>query len=111
QPARLPPLPNLPTLSRVLDNYVALLHQRYADDALDLDLREEIDRVFRAPIELGVSLLAAEAAHLRDRHADHADAGERLLDVVQLERLDDGLDLLHLRPPRESRSRAPTRAS
>src|SRR2546422_8525949 len=52
-----------------------------------------------------VALLPAEASHLGDGHADHADRGQGLLDVVELERLDDGLDLLHLRPPRESRSR------
>src|SRR5260221_793128 len=43
--------------------------------------------------------------------ANHSDRGERLLDVVELERLDDGLDLLHLRPPPESRWGVPTRAS
>src|SRR5262249_23962783 len=64
-------------------------------DDLDLDLREEIDRVLAATIQLGVALLTAEAPHLVHGHADHADAGERLLDVVQLERLDDRLDLLH----------------
>jgi hypothetical protein len=40
-------------------------------------------------------LLPAEAANLGNRHADNADAGQRLLDVVELERLDDGFDLLH----------------
>src|SRR5207245_6655617 len=83
-------------LRRTGDAIDYLLHYDCYDDDRDLHLREEVDRVFRAPVELGVPLLAAEAAHLRDRHADHADAGERLLDVVQLERLDDGLDLFHL---------------
>src|SRR5882724_95537 len=72
-----------------------LLDEVVRHDDLDLDLREEVHRVLAAAIQLGVSFLAAEAAHLGHGHADHADAGERLLDVVQLERLDDRLDLLH----------------
>src|SRR5437762_422916 len=72
-----------------------LVHELVGYDDLDLDLREEVHRVLAAPIQLRVALLAAETAHLGDGHADHADAGERLLDVVQLERLDDRLDLLH----------------
>jgi hypothetical protein len=44
---------------------------------------------------LGVPLLPSEPAHLHHRHADHADLGERLFDVIELERLDDRLDLLH----------------
>src|SRR6266403_5461206 len=76
-----------------------LLDEVVRHDDLDLDLREEVHRVLAAAIQLGVSFLAAEAAHLGHGHADHADAGERLLDVVQLERLDDRLDLLHHGPP------------
>src|SRR5207245_3943347 len=55
----------------------------------------EVDGVLTAAVQLGVALLPAEAAHLGDRHADDADAGQGLLDVVQLERLDDRLDLFH----------------
>src|SRR6266404_8492852 len=76
-----------------------LLDEVVRHDDLDLDLREEVHRVLAAAIQLGVSFLAAEAAHLGHGHADHADAGERLLDVVQLERLDDRFDLLHRGPP------------
>src|SRR6266700_1481221 len=61
----------------------------------DLHLGQEVDGVLRAAIELGVALLPAEAAYLGHRHADDAHLGQRFLDVVQLERLDDGFDLLH----------------
>src|SRR3989338_3357252 len=82
-------------LGRARDHLGDLVDEVIRDDDLDLDLREEVDRVLAAAVELGVSLLSAEAAHLRHRHADDADAREGLLDVVELERLDDRLDLLH----------------
>ena len=69
-----------------------------ADDHLDLDLRQEIDDVLGAAIELGVSLLPPEALHFGDGQSRHADLGQRLTDLVQLERLHDRFDLLH-RPP------------
>src|SRR5438105_4743872 len=72
-----------------------LVHELVGYDDLDLDLREEVHGVLAAPVQLRVALLPAETAHLGDGHADHADAGERFLDVVQLERLDDRLDFLH----------------
>ena len=65
------------------------------DDQLDLDLRQEVDDVLGAAIELGVALLAAEALDLGDGEPGDADLGQRLADFVELERLDDGFDLLH----------------
>src|SRR6267142_4551601 len=66
---------------------------------LDLDLGEEVDRVLTAAVELGVALLATEPPNLGDRHADDPDAGQCFLDVVELERLDDGFDLFHVDLP------------
>src|SRR3989338_3853437 len=84
---------------RARDHLGHLVDEMVGNDALYLDLREEVARVPAAPVELRVPLLAPEAAHLGDRHADDADAREGLLDVVELERLDDRLDLLPLAPP------------
>jgi hypothetical protein len=42
-----------------------------------------------------VSLLPPEALNLGDRQAADADLGERFAYLVELERLDDGFDLLH----------------
>ena len=72
-----------------------LVDEVVGDDDLDLDLGQEVDGVLTAAVQLGVALLPAEPAHLGDRHADDPDAGQRLLHVVQLERLDDCLDLFH----------------
>jgi hydroxyethylthiazole kinase-like uncharacterized protein yjeF len=43
-----------------------------------------------------VALLAAEALHLDDGEALDADVLERFLHLIELERLDDGFDLLHV---------------
>src|SRR6185437_5258010 len=65
------------------------------DRGLDLDLGQEIDDVFSAAIELGVSFLPPEALDLGDGDALHADRGQGLPDLVQLERLDDRGDQFH----------------
>jgi hypothetical protein len=46
-----------------------------------------------------MTLLAAEALGFDDGHALEADFLERLFDVVQFERLDDGFDFLHRSTP------------
>src|SRR3972149_6735844 len=65
------------------------------DDDLDLHLREEVDDVLGAAIQLGVALLPAEPLDLRDREAGHPHLGERLAHLVELEWLDHRFDLLH----------------
>ena len=68
---------------------------RVLDDDLDLHLGDEVDRVLRPAVDLGVALLPAEAADLTDRQAVHPEGLQRLLDVLELERLDDRGDELH----------------
>src|SRR6202008_4021388 len=67
-------------------------------------LRQEVDDVFGAAIELGMSLLPTETLGFRDGNALQSDFLERFLHLVELERLDDGFDLLHLAPPGHCRS-------
>jgi len=55
----------------------------------------EVDHVLGTTVQLGVALLAAETLHFGDRDALHADFGQRLAHVVQLERLDDRHDQFH----------------
>src|SRR5512134_1024200 len=75
-------------------------YQVVGHDDFQLDLGEEVDHVFGAPVELGVPLLAAEPLDLGNGHAVDPDVVQGLLDLIQLERLDDRLDLLHGSPPR-----------
>ena len=62
---------------------------------LQLHLRNEVDRVLRTSVHLGVAALAAESLHLGDRQALHAELLHGRLHIVQLERLDDRNDELH----------------
>src|ERR1700730_7043973 len=82
-------------LRRARENGSDFIHETVRHHDLDLDLGEKVHRVLTATVELRMPLLPAEAADLRNRHADNAYPGQRLLDVIELERLDDGLDLLH----------------
>src|SRR5437588_986610 len=69
------------------------------DDNLDLDLRQKVDDVLGAAIELGMPLLAPEPLDLGDGEAGHADLGQGLADLVELKRLHDCFDFLHAWPP------------
>src|ERR1017187_7746528 len=67
-----------------------------ADDHLELYLRQEIHRVFAAPINLRVPLLPTEALDFADRHSFNPHLRQGVFDFFQLERLDDGFDLFHI---------------
>src|SRR5262249_5765181 len=62
---------------------------------LDFDLRQEAHRIFGAAIDLGVTLLPPVSLDLRHGHPVHADRGQSVADLVELERLDDGHDDFH----------------
>ena len=68
---------------------------RVLDHHLDLHLRQEVDHVLGAAVQLGVALLPAEALDLGHRQARHADVGQGLAHLFELEGLDDGGDLFH----------------
>src|SRR5207248_1675395 len=65
------------------------------DDDVQPHLGDEVDGVLRASVDLGVALLTAVAADLADGQALHTEGLQRLLDVVELERLDHRGDQLH----------------
>src|SRR6266478_5076067 len=62
------------------DRFQSLWHHLVRKHDLDLHFWQEVDDVLGAPVELGMSFLTPEPLHFG-----------------QLERLDDGLDLLHCR--------------
>jgi hypothetical protein len=65
-----------------------IIHHRF-----DLDLGQEVDDILRAPVQLGMALLAAESFYFRHCQARNADIGQRFTDFVKLERFDDCSDL------------------
>src|SRR5665213_2646492 len=81
------------------DRFDHAVDEIVADRRLDLYLRQEVDDVFRAAIELGMTFLAAEALDLGDGDSLDADRRQCLADLVELERLDDGSDKFHGGPP------------
>src|SRR4029079_7547103 len=83
------PVADLAGVGRLFDRLDHAIEQVALDRGLDLDLRQEIDDILRTAIELGVSFLPAETLDLGDGDALHADCGQGLPDLVQLERLDD----------------------
>ena len=93
-------------LRRLLDGLHGALDDPVLDDQLDLHLRQEVDDIFRATVELGMALLPPETLDLGDGHALQAHFLKRLLDLVKLERLDDGFDLLHASKVSAGRARS-----
>ena len=91
------PSPIRPVRAAVDDRFHRALDDAVLADHLDLHLGQEVDHVFGAAIQLGMAFLPAEALGLDDRDALQPDLVQRFLHLVQLERLDDSLDLLHLR--------------
>src|SRR5713101_8386199 len=69
-------------LDRLIEHFVL-------DRGLDLYFRQEIDHVFRAAIQLGVTFLPAETLDFGDGDALNADGGQGFPHLVKLERLDD----------------------
>src|SRR5690606_17327495 len=89
---------DLAGLRRLDDRLDDPLDELVGDRDLDLHLRQEIYDVLRAAVELRVAALTPETLHLGNRHALDADLGERIADIVQAKRLDDGGNQLHRTP-------------
>ena len=64
-------------------------------DDFNLHLREEIEGVLTATVDLGMALLAAKSLDLHDGHAFDSDFGKGFFNVLQFERFDDRFDFFH----------------
>src|SRR6516225_8914478 len=93
------PVADLAGVGGLLDRFDDAIEQVVFDGGFDLHLRQEIDDVFGAAIELGVPLLPAESLDLGDGNPLHADSRQCLANFVELERLDDGGNEFHGVPP------------
>src|SRR5262249_8163495 len=89
------PVPNSSRLCALFDGVEHVVHELVRDDDLDLYLWHEVDDVRGPPVDLFLTAGSPEAFHLGDGHALHAHLAEGVLHLVEFERLDDGLDLLH----------------
>ena len=81
----------------------------------DLDLGHEIGRIFSAPIDFPIPLLSSKSFDFRDRHPVHTHFYQCIFDFIQLERLHDGFNHLHvdtsLPGSPENADRTPSRGS
>ena len=79
----------------VLNHLYSSFDERIIEYHFDLKLREEVDHVLGAAIDLGVPLLPPKALDLGDGHAGDADFVQRILYLVELEGFDDRFDFFH----------------
>src|SRR5271170_7932108 len=101
-------IPDPARLRRTADRFDRRTKILVRNDDFDLHLGQKVDDILGPPIKLGMSLLPAEAFRFED--GDSLDSGllQRFLHLVEFERLDDRLDLLHFGQtphPRASRRR------
>src|SRR6202034_2603261 len=82
-------------LRRTADRFDRRTKILVRNDDFDLHLGQKVDDILSPSIKLGMSLLPAEAFRFED--GDSLDSGllQRFLHLVEFERLDDRLDLLH----------------
>src|ERR1700722_1648781 len=64
----------------------------------DLYFGQEVNRILGAAVNLGMTLLTAEAPYLGYGYSLHADTVEALLYFIQLVRSDDRINALHHEP-------------
>src|SRR3990167_1020860 len=83
---------DLAGVGRLGDGFNHAIQLVISNGHVDFHLRQKVDHVFSATVQLGVALLPTEAFHFSDGDALHADLRQGFAHVVQLERLDDGSD-------------------
>ena len=86
---------DLPGLGGCRDGIGDLVDLVGRDRHFDLELRQQAHRIFGAAVDFGVALLTPESLDFGHGQPVHADRGERVADLVELERLDDGHDDFH----------------
>src|ERR1044072_4124904 len=88
-------VPDPPGLSRAPDRLDGFFNHVVTEDNFDLHFGKEIHDVLGTRIKLGMPFLASKTLGFGDGDALQADLLQRLLPLVELERLDDRLELLH----------------
>ena len=79
----------------ILDRFDHIVRKTVLDHDFDFYLGQKIDHIFGSAIEFCVALLAAEAFDFSYSDSRNSNVMKCVFHVIELERLDDGLDLLH----------------
>src|SRR5437762_10305159 len=90
------PVADLAGLGGAHDFVHSFIHQIIGADDFHFHFREKVHGVLAAAINLGVTLLPAEALHFRDSHSFNSQFGERLFDLFELERFDNRFQFFHV---------------
>jgi hypothetical protein len=85
--------------ARALNRLDDLGKQVVGDRDFDLDLGNKAHGVLIAAIDLGLALLPAEATNFADGHTLDTEAGERIPNFIELERLYHCHNVFHCRSP------------
>src|ERR1700722_19046880 len=91
------PVADLVSSRRPHDGFDRAVQQPIFQHNFNFYFGQEIDDILGAAIKLGVALLSAETSDLDDRQPGDADFVKSAFNLIELERLDDGFDLLHAR--------------
>src|SRR5262245_37144411 len=88
-------LPLLAGPAALQDGVDGRLDELLVDGDLQLHLADQVHLVLMPSVDLGVSLLAADALDVADRQAEHLHLAQRVLHGLQPGGLDDGDDVFH----------------
>src|SRR5713226_8956180 len=89
------PVANFAGLGRADDRRHRRVHAVVRQDQFDFDLGQEIDGVFAAAVDLGMTLLATETLDFTHGHALDPRRAQGILHFFQLERFNDGFNFFH----------------
>src|SRR5713226_9982879 len=89
------PVANFAGLGRADDRRHRRVHAVVRQDQFNFDFGQEIDRVFAAAVDLGMTLLATETLDFTHGHALDPRRAQGILHFFQLERLNDGFNFFH----------------
>jgi hypothetical protein len=92
--------PILPAFAAATDGFI---HHVVRHHDFHFHFGQKINRVFAPPINFSVPFLPAEPFDFRDGHSFDPELGQRLFDLLELERFDDGFQFFHLRVNAASR--------
>jgi hypothetical protein len=88
-------IPDFSGIGGISDFIDHLIRHRGGYDHFDFDLRDKIDHIFRSPINFLMPFLPTVPLDFGDGHSLNSKLVQRLFDIIELERLDDGLYFFH----------------
>src|SRR5215510_4399617 len=92
------PIADTPRVSRRHNGIDNIIYLVFWSKDFELRLGQKINHILRTPVQFCMPLLASEAFNLGHRQSLDTNSTETILDFIEFERLDDGLNLFHSIP-------------